>query len=151
MNGTIASNNASAAYQANAVNAANQSELLAMLFEGAVQFSREAIVAIEKKDLVAKARASDKALAIAQHLNLSLDPENGGVIASELERLYAFVIEKIVEGSTQLSTRKLEEAIDVLSPLGSAWRELAARENTNSAPPELVAAGERGQRLALHG
>lgn len=151
MNGTIASNNVSAAYRANAVNAANQNELLAMLFEGAVGFLREAIVAIERKDLVRKARASDKALAIVQHLNLSLDPENGGVIASELERLYAFAIEKIVEGSTRLSTRQLDEAIDVLSTLGAAWRELASRENTHSAPPELVAAGERGQRLALHG
>jgi len=151
MNRRIESNNASAAYEANAVNAADQNELLAMLFEGAVRFLKEAIVAIGKKDLVAKARAADKALAIVQHLNLSLDPDNGGVIASELERLYAFAIEKIVEGSTQLSTRQLEDAIDVLSPLGTAWRELAARENVNSAPPELVAAGDRGQRLALHG
>ena len=151
MNGTIASNNASAAYQANAVNNANQNELLAMVFEGAARFLKEAIVAIEKKDLVAKARASDKALAIVQHLNLSLDPENGGVIASELERLYAFVIEKIVEGSTQLSTQQLEEAIDVLGTLGGAWRELATRDNSHSAPPELVAAGEHGPRLVLHG
>jgi flagellar protein FliS len=151
MNRRIASNNVSAAYQATVVNAANQNELLAMLFEGAVRFLKEAIRAMEANELPAKAKACDKALAIVQHLNLSLDPDNGGAIASELARLYAFAVEKIVEGSTQLSAQRLEEAIDVLNTLGSAWRELAAQEGDDSAPPELVAAGSDMNRLALHG
>lgn len=151
MNRSTQTNNASAAYQATSVNMANQNELLAMLYEGAIRFLREAIAAIERKDLQTKARACDKALAIVQHLNLSLDPDNGGEIATELERLYAFTITKIVEGSSQLSTPNLEGAVGVLTTLGSAWRELAAREATEPVPQELLTSVGQGKRLTLHG
>lgn len=141
----------SAAYTETSAVTSSQNQLLVMLYDGAIRFLQAAVNAIEEGDIEAKANASDRALAIVQHLHLSLDLERGGEIAAELERLYSFVISRVVEGSGQLSTRSLKEAIKVLDTLRSAWSELAEKENSDPVPTSLLADQAANGRLALHG
>ena len=106
-----------------------------MLYDGAIRFLRRGIEAIESSDIEAKAAASDRALAIVQHLHLSLDMDRGQEISANLERLYSFVITQITEGSSGLQPRKLEEAIKVLG----ACRELApSKQESTTYEPSLV-------------
>ena len=141
----------SAAYKEMSAATSSQNELLVMLYDGAIRFLQEAIDAIKRRDIEAKAKASDRALAIVQHLHLSVDLERGQEIASDLERLYSFVISRIADGSGQLSTPKLKEAIKVLDTLRSAWSELAEREALTSVPTVLLADQAVNGRLAVHG
>ncbi len=122
-----------------------------MLYDGAIRFLRRGIEAIEKNDIEAKAAASDRALAIVQHLHLSLDMDRGQEISANLERLYSFVITQITEGSSGLQPRKLEEAIKVLDTLRSAWAEVAQQERAELVPTELLAQQAANGRLAVHG
>ncbi len=144
------SNYQSDAYKETSVTTSNQTKLIVMLYEGAIRFLREAVGAIENKDIGAKAKACDRALAIVQHLHLSLDMERGQEISADLDLLYRFVISKIVDGSSQLSSKNLDEAIKVLDTLCTAWTELAQKEQVESVPTELLAQAAKG-RLALHG
>ncbi len=140
----------SAVYKQTSITTSNQTQLVVMLYDGALRFLHQGVEAIGRNDIEGKATACDRALAIVQHLHLSLDMERGEEIASELERLYSFVIAQIVEGSSKLDTEKLEEAIKVLSILRPAWAELAQKENQESVPTELLIQ-QANQRLALHG
>ena len=141
----------SSAYEQTSIATSNQTQLVVMLYDGAIRFLRQGIEAIENNDITAKAKASDRALAIVQHLHLSLDMDRGEEISSDLERLYSFVITQITEGSNHLQTKKLEEAIKVLDTLRSAWAELAQKEQVESVPTELLAQQAANGRLAVHG
>lgn len=144
------SNYESAAYKRTSVTTSSQTQLIVMLYEGAIRFLRQALEAIERKDINVKANASDRALAIVQHLHLSLDMDRGVEISSELERIYGFVIAKIVDGSRQLSAKDLEEAIKVLDILRTAWAELAQKETAESVPAALLVQQAANGRLALN-
>ncbi len=143
--------NDSTAYQQTAVTTSSNTQLLVMLYEGAIRFLREAISAIEQKNVDVKAKACDRALAIVQHLHLSLDMERGQNIAAELEQLYSFVISKILDGSRQLSAKELDEAIRVLDILRTAWAELAQKEHAEAVPADLLVSQPAKGRLRLHG
>ena len=69
------SNYQSDAYKETSVTTSNQIKLVVMLYEGAIRFLREAVGAIENKDIAAKAKACDRALAIVQH-SISLSTWN---------------------------------------------------------------------------
>ena len=144
-------NNGPAVYRQMSITTSSPSELVVMLYDGAIRFLNQAVDAIEARDIRTKARASDRALAIIQHLNLSLDMDRGQEISIELERLYSFVIGKIVDGSRQLSAKDLEEAIKVLDILRSAWSELAQKEKAGAVPAGLLTQHAANGRLALHG
>lgn len=145
------SNYQSTAYKEASVTTSSQTQLIVMLYDGAIRFLREAVDAIEKKDVTAKGKACDRSLAIVQHLHLSLDMDRGQEISSELERLYSFVISKIVDGSRQLSANDLGEAIKVLDILRTAWTELAQKEKAEEVPTELLASQASRGQLTLHG
>ncbi len=101
-------------YKQTSITTSNQTQLVVMLYDGALRFLHQGVEAIRRNDIEGKSTACDRALAIVQHLHLSLDMERGEEISSELERLYSFVIAQIVEGSGQFDAGKLEEAIKVL-------------------------------------
>ncbi len=145
-------NNRMSAYQETAVNTANSLQLVVMLYDGAIRFLNQAITAIQAKDMRTKARTVDKALAIVQHLSLTLDTGKGKKVADDLDRLYDYVTDKIVEGSGKLETKEFQEAIKVLTILRSGWAELAEREALETAvPPALLAQQAAGPGLTLRG
>jgi flagellar secretion chaperone FliS len=110
-----------------------------MLYEGAIKFLTRAASDIRNRDLVSKQRSVNQAIAIIQHLQLTLDVDKGQDIARELNRLYAYVFKRTVDGSTKLDAGAIEEAIKVLSDLLPAWEEIARKEQEQLAPPALLA------------
>ena len=145
-------NNRMSVYQETAVNTANSLQLVVMLYDGAIRFLNQAVAAVQTKDMRTKATTDDKALAIVQHLSLTLDTTQGKKVADELDRLYEYVTEKIVEGSGKLQTKEFQEAIKVLTILRSGWAELAEREAVQTTvPPELLAQQAAGPGLTLRG
>ena len=120
-----------------------------MLYEGAIRFLRESAVAIESRDLNAKRQSIDRAVAVVQHLQGTLDMERGGAVALDLARLYDYITSRILEGSSRLEKAPLEEAIKLLKVLLAGWEEVAERERNNPVPPALLAqpAGSSGFKL----
>jgi flagellar protein FliS len=133
------SNNGSAAYKETSVATASPTRLVVMLYEGAIRLLTRAAKDIRNRDLVSKAASVNRALAIIQHLRLTLDMEKGEHIARELDRLYAYAVSKILEGSTQLDAPAIEEAIKVLSNLLPAWEEIARKDQEKVTATALLA------------
>ena len=139
-------NNRPNPYQNVAVQTSSPTKLVVMLYEGAIRFIREGVAAIEAKNLEGKRQSLDRAVAIVQHLNSTLDMERGGAVAVDLNRLYSYITSRIVDGSMKLETAPLEEAIKLLNVLLMGWEDLAKKEQTNAGPPPalLVQEAARG-------
>ena len=111
-------------YREQEILTASPARLVAMLFEGAITSLRKAIQAIEAKDIEARWKANRHAIEIVHHLLATLDHEQGGEIATDLERLYIFIIRHLVNVDLQNDPAPALEAIDLLEPLHRAWCEL---------------------------
>ncbi len=142
--------NRSNVYQEVAVQTSSPARLVVMLYEGAIRFLRQSIAAIQTQDLDSKRQSIDRAVAVIQHLQSTLDHERGGQVATDLERLYGYIVSRILEGSGQLNTAPLEEAIKLLTTLLSGWEGLAKAEQEQTVPPTLLVQQAANGRLALH-
>jgi flagellar protein FliS len=129
--------NRSSVYQETSVNTASPTKLVVMLYEGAIRFLTRAASDIRNRDLVSKGKSVKQAMAIIQHLRLTLDTDKGQAVARELDRLYAYTLSRVLDGSTKLDAGAIEEAIKVLSDLLPAWEETARKEQF--VPPALLA------------
>jgi flagellar protein FliS len=140
-------NNPSNAYREMAVQTSSPAKLVVMLYEGAIRFLKESVSAINCKDLNRKRHTIDRAVAVVQHLQSTLDMERGGQVAADLSRLYSYINSRILEGSTKLDIAPLEEAIKLLNVLLTGWEGIANKEQPNAAPPTASRAANSGFQL----
>ena len=109
--------------------------VIVKLYEGALRFLRQARGHQEAGNVAGRATAIAKALAIVSELQQSLNLEQGGDIARNLDSLYFYVADRLIEANVRGTLQPLEEASGVLSTLNEAWVEISKR-------PSGLAAGE---------
>lgn len=100
-------------------------ELVVMLYDGTLQSLGEARDAMARKDVGARTRAISRALAILTELQGTLNMKEGGAIAEELDRLYAFAISRLVDVTTKRDASAIDEIVRVLTPLRDGWSQIA--------------------------
>jgi flagellin-specific chaperone FliS len=81
-------------------------------------------------------------------LRESLD-RSAGPIASQLDDLYEFVLQRLVSGNMQKDPKPTEEAIQVLRGLLEAWQELALRPAPATQDSKSVSAAPEANRAPL--
>jgi flagellar protein FliS len=144
------STNRSTVYREIAVNTSSPTKLVVMLYQGAIRFLRQAVQDIETNDLIRKGRSIDRGVAIIQHLHATLDMKQGQEISRELDRLYTYSLTRILEGSARLEKKPIEEAIQLLTTLLSAWEEIARNEQEHPVPAGVLASHAVTGRFELH-
>jgi len=137
-------------YQEIAVQTSSPTKLVVMLYEGAIRFLGQSVTAIKSKDIDTKRQSIDRAMAVIQHLQSTLDRDRGGDVAAELDRLYIYITSKVLEGSTKLQTEPIEEAIKLLNVLLSGWEEIVKKEQENAVPTTLLAQQAANGGFRLH-
>ena len=143
--------NRSFAYQETSITTASPEKLIIMLYEGAIRFLRQSANDIKTKNLVRKSQSIDRAVAVIQHLQSTLDMDGGKDIARELDRLYGYILSRVLQGSAKLDAATIEEATKLLSVLLSGWEQIARnREETRQVPSALLAEYAGTQRIELH-
>jgi len=110
------------AYRENAVVTQSRGRLIVLLYDGAVKFLRQAIAEIEKQDWKAKGHFINKALAIIDELDVCLDMEAGGEVATDLRALYTFLRRHLTEANTHRDPERIREAIRILEELNEGWK-----------------------------
>ncbi|MCH7487203.1 MAG: flagellar export chaperone FliS [Proteobacteria bacterium] len=107
------------------VMAADPVTLVAMLYDKAVLSLKAAVQAIHKDEIEVRWKNSHRAREIINHLFMTLDLEKGGEIASNLEALYAYMLQRLLDVDLKNNARAAEEVIELLEPLRASWSELA--------------------------
>jgi len=100
-------------------------ELVVMLYDGALQSLGQARDALARNDLAARTTAVSRTLAILTELQGTLNVKEGGAIAEELDRLYAFSISRLLDVTTKRDQTAIEDIVRVLTPLRDGWSQIA--------------------------
>lgn len=132
-------NNAYAAYQNTGIKTASQGKLIVLLYEGAVKnltaagncFGADG--KIEAKDIEKFGSYIMKAQDIISELQVSLDMEKGGQIATNLMSLYVYFNQELMSASINKDKKKLDFVLNMMTQLSGAWS-IAASSEANTAP-----------------
>jgi len=120
--------NATLEYTKNAVMTASKAKLIVLMYEGAVRFVEQARFHLKRGNIAGCGTAISNAYNVVSELKVSLDPEAGGEVGKQLsidlERLYDFVLEQLVEANMERSEQNLEDVLEVLGTLKSAWEDI---------------------------
>jgi flagellar protein FliS len=141
--------NRSSVYKEIAISTASPTNLVVLLYQGALRFLREAVDDINRQDYVHKRQSIDRAAAIVQYLQVTLDTEKGQDIARELNRLYTYITARIYEGSSKLDCKPLEEVIKLLETLLSGWEQIALKDQKNAVSTDLLTQKASGERFEI--
>jgi flagellar protein FliS len=120
-------------YKQTSITTANRGQILLMLYEGAIQHLQKAIGCIQSKDVVGKGVALGKVHDIVNELTTTLDFEVGGNIARELERLYNFMTEQLLQANLENNVEKLKTVQKLLETLLEGWRGAVEQVNKGAA------------------
>lgn len=113
------------AYRENAVTTQSRGRIIVLLYDGAIKFLRQAVDCLQQEDWAGKGVFINKAIAIIDELDTSLDTENGGEIAGNLRRLYDFMRRRLSQANMQRDPKAVEEVIALLEDLNGAWKAIA--------------------------
>jgi flagellar protein FliS len=111
------------AYHHNAVATAAPEQLVVMLFDGALRFSRRAVAAYEAGQRPQATQAIGRVTSIVNELNATLDLEAGGEIARNLRSIYGFVNRHLVEAVREADPNRVLQAAQLLAELREAFSE----------------------------
>lgn len=125
------------AYRKTQVETASPEALILMLYDGALKFIGQAEIAFEEQDLEQISNLLLRIQAIFAELLTSLDKEKGGEIATNLERLYVFFLEKLGDANVKKDPAPMLEIKPLVQNLRNTW-ELAMQKHqsaTQATPP----------------
>lgn len=116
-----------AQYKQMEVSTTDPLKLVVMLYDGAISAIKRAIEHINRRDMLAKHKELMRAHDIIFELMACLDKERGGEVAQNLQSLYTYMINRLMEANATLNVDILNEVAGLLANLNESWRELARR------------------------
>jgi len=102
----------------------DRGQLLLMMFDGAQRFLSQAEQRLPADDIAGFLTALGRAQAVIAELLSTLDHQRGGEIASNLERLYRFMLDHLIEANIAKSVRHVGQVRRILGIIGDAYREV---------------------------
>lgn len=114
--------NAVNVYKNNSVNYASKEQLLLMLVDGAVKFSKRAKDAINKKDIKNAHEYLTRTQDIFTELMISLD-RNAGEWANNLFNVYEFIKNELFQINIEKNEDRLDKLMPVIEDVRDTWHE----------------------------
>jgi flagellar protein FliS len=120
---------------------ADRGRLLLMLYDGAINFLREAERRMLDGEEIKARMFQGRAFQIIAELMNTLNHEAGGEIAANLHRLYAFMLHHLSEGNLRKSPQHFDDVASLLMILQEAFTQAVAAVTcpTASAPRKMTA------------
>jgi flagellar protein FliS len=119
MNHTISS------YQKVQVETTDSLKLVVMLYEGAINFLEQAKLRLSQNQVADKGILINKVVAIISELQESLNLDGGGEVASRLDSLYTYLVNRLMEANINNDSSALSEVANHLRTLSQAWKTIS--------------------------
>jgi len=124
------------AYKNNSINFASKEQLLLMLLEGAVKYSKIGRQAILDKNILAAHENIIKTQNIFYELMATLD-KSAGEWAESIFSVYEFITERLVQANMKKDIQIMNEVIPLIEEIRNIWTEAyAISKNSNKAVSE---------------
>ncbi|MEE9100827.1 MULTISPECIES: flagellar export chaperone FliS [Pseudomonas] len=105
---------------------ASPHSLIQMLMQGGLERMAQARGAIERGQLAERGELISKAIGIVGGLREALNLELGGELALNLDRLYGYMTERLLEANRSGDAAILDEVSGLLREVKSGWDAIAA-------------------------
>lgn len=138
-------NNPYSKYQRTQVTTASNEKILLMLYEGAIRFCRHAHKAMSENNIAEKGKFISKATAILSELMATLDFKIGGQLAVDLENLYVFMIDTLIDANIKNDTKGIETVEQLLKTLYTAWKDVIENPRPDGVPSPKLQPDEYAQ------
>lgn len=115
--------NAYSAYRNNSINFASKEQLLLMLLDGAVKFSKISRQAIIDKDIQKAHDNITKTQDIFYELMVTLDVNQAGEWGQQLMSIYNFIVRRLGEANIKKDTVIMDEIIPLIEDIRNTWNE----------------------------
>ncbi len=111
-------------YQQAQFQTVDRGQLLLMMFDGGERFLSQAEQKLTGGDVPGFLQSLGRAQAVIAELLSTLDHQKGGEIARNLERLYRFMLDHLLEANLSKSSRHVGQVRRILGIIGGAYREV---------------------------
>jgi flagellar secretion chaperone FliS len=118
-------------------------ELTCILYEGAIEAIRDAVMFLEQGEVIARGRSISRAQGILMELAQSLSQEADEQLAQRLGLLYEYSVRRLGEAHQSQNANALLEVRGLLENLLEAWRQIS--------PERAQEGAERQELLAVEG
>ena len=115
-------NNGFNTYKNNSVNFASKEQLLLMLLDGAVKFTKRGRLAIVDKDIQLAHNSLSRVQDIFTELRVTLDT-NAGEWAKQIFNVYGFINEKLYEANIKKDEKIIDEVLPLIEEVREIWNE----------------------------
>ncbi len=127
-------NNPWKSYHVVATQTASPGHLILMLFDGALRFLEQAKLGFNESDPAIMNEAIhnniQRAQAIINELNCSLNLQDGGELAQTLRRLYEYFDHRLFEANLHKEQTGINEVITRISTLRDAWAQMLLHQGS---------------------
>ncbi len=100
---------------------ADPHQLISLLMDGALERLIAAKGGIERGEIVEKAALLQRVGAIIEELRSSLDHSAGGELSGNLERLYDYMMRRVLAANLHNDVKAVEEVVRLLREIRNAW------------------------------
>ena len=134
----------SQAYKKAAVGTMDQRKLIIMLYDGAIRFLNGAITRMQQDERYEAHKSLAKAKSIIAELLGSLNLERGGDIAQNLQRLYIYMFNELIEANMNKDIDRINQVVELLKDLRDGWQSIKP-------PGDTGEPGEKKKNINLRG
>ena len=120
------------AYKKAAVNTLDQNKLIIMLYDGAIKNASFAVEHIKSGEIEKVHNCLIKTKNIVTELMATLNMEQGGDIAKNLQSLYSYMFSQLIEANMEKKFEPVLVVIDLLKELRAAWVQINANNKTET-------------------
>ena len=120
----------------------SSAEIAARLHDTAIHHLEEAISAIESGEIERRCHAINFVAEIIATMHLAIDFEHGGQVSDRLGAIYRFVMASLFRINLYDDEELAAKMIEVLEPLGHAWKAISSVQYANDAAQQTTILGQ---------
>ncbi len=118
----------------NAMLTASKEELTLMLYDGALKFCNQAIIALENKDMEKANNAIIRVQDIIREFQVTLDRSYD--VSKYLDAMYDYIFRRLIDANIKKDVEILEEVRGFLRELRDTWKEAMRLAKQQAQPVE---------------
>jgi flagellar protein FliS len=140
------------AYQKAQVNTVDQRKLIVMLYDGAIRFLTLAVDKLNAGDQYEAHNNLIRGKSIIAELLASLNMEQGGDIAKNLQRLYSYMFNELIDANLNKDPKRITHVLHLLRELRVGWQGAKGSMDAPKAPAaQSPPVGSPAKRITVKG
>ena len=111
-------------YKQTAILSASKEQVMLMLYEGAIRFTKTAILAAKENNISERGKNILKAYDIILEFQASLNHNVAGDLPKQLDQLYNYMLDQYSKANMTGNIEALESCVKVLENLYDGWNQV---------------------------